>query len=116
MERMLAHTRLGNPQNFILHGERGIGKSSLMYVHQLVASGEIDGWKESKFSFVTVDVTLEPLDNYESILRKLGAGLSRALKAHHKAKEIVKATWDVLKHLEVMGVINNELGVTGRSR
>jgi hypothetical protein len=103
MERMLAHTRRGNPQNFILHGERGIGKSSLMYVQQLVASGEISGWQDAKFSFVTVDVTLEPSDNYEAILRKLGSGLNRALKSHQRAKEVVKLAWDFPKAVRVHG-------------
>jgi len=107
MERMLAHTVRGNPQNFLLHGERGIGKSSLMYVHQLVASGEIPGWGDERFCFITVDVTLEPSDSYEAILRKLGSGLNRALKAHDKAKEIVKSAWDFLKRFEVMGVKYN---------
>jgi len=107
MERMLAHTLRGNPQNFLLHGERGIGKSSLMYVHRLVASGEITGLDDATYSFITVDVTLEPSDSYDSILRKLGAGLNRSLKSHQKAKELVKVAWDFLKRFEVMGVKYN---------
>jgi len=107
MERMLAHTRRGNPQNFLLHGERGIGKSSLLYLHQMTAAGEISGWGDQKYSFITVDVTLEPADTYEGILRKLGYGLERALRSHHKAKEVVKFAWDFIKRFEVMGVKYN---------
>jgi hypothetical protein len=107
MQRMLVHTRRGNPQNFLLHGERGIGKSSLLYVHQMNALGELSLWGDEKFSFITVDVTLEPADTYEAILRKLGSGLDRAVRSHHKATEVVKSAWDVIKRFEVMGVKYN---------
>src|SRR5260370_16231571 len=74
LERMLFHTKHGNPQHFLLHGERGIGKSSLLYVHNMAASGRIQGWENQKFNFLTITIVLEPSDTYVTIVRKLGSG------------------------------------------
>ena len=41
LEQMLFNTLHGNPQHFILHGERGIGKSSLLHIHRLIAEGRL---------------------------------------------------------------------------
>ncbi len=104
LEQMLFQTKNGNPHNFLLHGERGIGKSSLMYVHQLTAAGKMTGWGDAHFSFLVVNAILEPTDDYQSIIRKLGAGLNRAISAHQKAKELIKTAWDFIKRVEIMGV------------
>jgi len=44
IEQCLYQAKHGNPQHFLLEGERGIGKSSLLlFVHQL-ANGTILNW------------------------------------------------------------------------
>jgi len=101
---MLFSTKHGNPQHFLLHGERGIGKSSLSYIHELAASGVIDGWEGQNYNFLTVSLILEPSDTYESILRKLGSSLRRKLASHNKLQKRANDTWDFLKRWEVMGV------------
>jgi hypothetical protein len=104
LERMLFSTKHGNPQHYLLHGERGIGKSSLSYIHELAASGAIDGWEDERYNFLTVSLILEPSDTYESILRKLGNTLRRRLAGHNKLETRAKEAWDFLKRWEVMGV------------
>jgi hypothetical protein len=105
LERMLFNTQHGNPQHFLLHGERGIGKSSLSYMHELAASGRISPWDgEERFNFLTVSVVLEPSDTYASIIRKLGSALRRSLANHKKLEAKAKDVWDFLKRWEVMGV------------
>jgi DNA polymerase III delta prime subunit len=101
---MLFQTKNGNPQHFLLHGERGIGKSSLLYIQELTAAGDIVGWDEQRFNFLTVTAILEPGDNYETIVRKLGAALRRRLSSHAATKDYVRATWDFLKCWEILGV------------
>lgn len=104
MERMLFSTKESNPQHFLIHGERGIGKSSLCYVHEMAACGRIVGWDEQRYSFLTITVILEPSDSYESIIRKLGGSLRRSLATHQKAATLAKDLWDFLKQWEIMGV------------
>jgi hypothetical protein len=104
LERMLFSTKHGNPQHFLLHGERGIGKSSLSYMHELAASGAISGWDDQNYNFLTLSLILEPSDTYEAIIRKLGSTLRRKLASHNKLKAKAKDVWDFLKRWEVMGV------------
>jgi hypothetical protein len=104
LERMLFNTKHGNPQHFLLHGERGIGKSSLCYIHELAASGSISGWEDQRYNFLTLNLILEPTETYESIIRKLGSTLRRRLEGHNKTQAMAKDVWNFLKRWEVMGV------------
>jgi hypothetical protein len=105
LERMLFQAKNGNPQHFLVHRERGIGKSSLLYIHQLAASGEIGTLNEGvNFNFLTVNSILEPGETYEAIVRKLGAGLRRTLSEHRKTRETARNAWDFLKRWEVVGI------------
>ena len=104
MERALFQTKNGNPLNFLIHGERGIGKSSLLFYLQVVACGDIDGLEGSKFSFLTVSVELEPSNDYTDTIQKIGAELRQEVAKHRVGMEVAKAAWDFLKRWEVMGV------------
>ena len=55
MERGLFQTKNGNPQHFLLEGERGIGKTSLMLYLDWVARGDIPANGE-KFKFLVVSI------------------------------------------------------------
>jgi hypothetical protein len=41
IDHCLLQTKGGNPQHFLIDGERGIGKSSLFLIAQYVAKGDI---------------------------------------------------------------------------
>jgi hypothetical protein len=104
IERALFQAKNGNPHNFLIHGERGIGKSSLLYYLQLIARGEIKALEGGTFNFLTVSIELEPSNSYLDIVRKIGSQLRREIASHRQATELAKATWDFLKRWEVMGV------------
>src|SRR5713101_3502575 len=59
-EHALFQTKNGNPHHFLIEGERGIGKSSLLFSLQMVASGLVDPLEGSKFNFLTLSLELEP--------------------------------------------------------
>jgi AAA ATPase domain len=104
MERALYQTKNGNPHNFLLHGERGIGKSSLLYYLQWVAKGDIDPLEGAKYNFLTVSIELEPSTTYTDIIQKIGSELRREVAKRRPAIEFGKSAWDFLKRWEVMGV------------
>lgn len=103
-ERALFQTKNGNPHHFLIHGERGIGKSSLLYSLELVARGRIDAFNGGRFNFLTLSLELEPENTYSDLIGKVGAELGRAVAARQPGTEIAKATWEFLKRWEVMGV------------
>lgn len=104
MDQALFQAKNGNPSHFLIHGERGIGKSSLLFYQQIVARGEIDSVEGEKFRFLTVNVELEPSNTYLDIIEKIGSELRREIAKRQPSTELAKAAWDFLKRWEVMGV------------
>jgi hypothetical protein len=104
MEQALFQTKQGNPHHILIHGERGIGKSSLLYCQQLVARGEIAPFEGENFKFITVSIELEPSNTYLDIVEKIGNELRREVGKREPATELAKTAWDFLKKWEVMGV------------
>src|ERR1019366_5262184 len=75
-ERALFQTKNGNPHHFLIHGERGIGKSSLLFNLELVAKGELKPFEgSSNFNFLTLSLELEPRNTYSDVIGKVGAEL-----------------------------------------
>lgn len=103
-EKALFQTKHGNPQHFLIHGERGIGKSSLLYSLDLVARNELSSFEDERFNFLTLTVELEPSTSYVDLVQKIGAELRRVVAVRKPALETAKATWDFLRRWEIMGV------------
>jgi hypothetical protein len=101
LERVLFQTKNGNADHFLIHGERGIGKSSLLFYTQCIASGEIASVSCGSFNFLVVHIELSPSNNYTDIVRKVGAELQRVVATQNRAKETFKTAWDFLTRWEV---------------
>jgi hypothetical protein len=104
LEKVLHQTKNGNPEHFLITGERGIGKSSLMFYMQCIADGSITTLKDDKFNFIVVSVELDDETTYAKIITKIGAELRREIAKHENLKEAAKAVWDFLSRWEVLGV------------
>ena len=104
LERVLYQTKYGNPEHFIITGERGIGKSSLLFYLECVADGSITTLNNETLRFLVISLELDDESSYPSIITKIGAGLRREISKREKLKEAAKATWDFLSRWEVLGV------------
>lgn len=102
IERCLAQTRHGNPQHFLFHGERGIGKSSLLlYVEALAHDEDVAG---QEYNFLCVPVDLANCATQLDILRAIGTGFKDALNLRSKLKARCGKFWDWLTNWEILGV------------
>ncbi len=108
LNRCLFQTKHGNPEHFLLHGERGIGKSSLLYYTRVTAEGGVPDLDGNTLQFLTIEVELEPNSDYKELIGKVGAGLNRALTDHGGLGSKLKQGWEFLKKWEVMGVKYSE--------
>ncbi len=104
LENMLHNTSMENPQHFLLHGERGIGKSSLLYINELTAKGRIKAFGGTKFNFLVVSINLDKNDDYESVIAKLGQGLKLTCAAASRGQEFLKTAWAFISRFEAAGV------------
>lgn len=105
LQKILNQTKHGNAQHFALIGERGIGKSSLLMVLQDLAGGQLNlNVAEPPFSFLVVNIELEPNTSYGDIVRRAGASLKRAADALRPRKQKAKVVLDFLSRWEVFGI------------
>jgi hypothetical protein len=105
LEKTLFQTKNGNPTHFLIDGERGIGKSSLLLNLTWVAEGKLPTLEEHlSFNLITVSISLDSAHSYSDIVRAIGSELRRQIAARQQLKEVARAAWDFLKKWEVGGV------------
>ena len=104
LENALSQTAHGNASHFLIHGERGIGKSSLLLLLNATAAGRVKGLDDATFSFITVNVELEPRDDYKELILKVARELQRQLDRDEKVKAKLKNLWDFITRWKIMGV------------
>jgi Cdc6-like AAA superfamily ATPase len=105
LDHCLLQTKNGNPQHFLIEGERGIGKSSLLLSEYVVATGKdttFDG--DQTLDFIVVEISLEPEDTYFSIIKKITQQLKLAVNEREKLKAYAFATIEFISRVEAYGV------------
>ena len=103
LEGALLQTRAGQPANFMLTGERGIGKTSLLDYMKDVAVGSIPIGAE-KVSFLVVETDVDQKTTPLGLVRKIELGLRRELGKTEKAKKWLSTAWEFLQRVEAAGV------------
>ena len=104
IERYLFQAKSGNPQNFLIDGERGIGKSSLMHYVSAIATGKIPGEKGQQFNFLLLSVDMGGVVRQLDIVRAIARELKSSIARTQDLKERAKNLWDFLSAWEVLGV------------
>jgi Cdc6-like AAA superfamily ATPase len=104
IEKCLFQTQHENPQNFLIIGERGIGKSSLLFYVDILASGAASSIDGEKFNFVTCSIDLGSCQTELDIVRNVAKGLRDALSDEQKKIEAAKKIVDFLSNWEILGV------------
>lgn len=108
LETCLIQTRSGKPANFMITGERGIGKSSLLLYIKYVADGSIP-LNSTKLNFIVIDTDIDRSTTQLGLVKKIQLGLDRALGQTEAARTLLKELWTFIKRVEAAGVkINTE--------
>lgn len=102
LENQLNQTRAGNPANFLLTGERGIGKSSLLlYIKWLAEGGApIDG---RDLNFLVIDVAIDKGTTQLSLVKQIQLSLEKQLNKSEAARSFLAKAWEFLQRVEVGG-------------
>lgn len=108
IERCLFQTKNGNPQHFLIQGERGIGKSSLLFYIESVASGTIPALNNNSYRFLTISIDLGSCQTQTDIIRKLGRGIRSEVSKRDALRKSAAAFWDWITNWEVLGVKYNK--------
>lgn len=104
VEKSLFQAKHGNPIHFIIGGERGIGKSSLLFLVSNFASGRITPLGGQKFNFLVVPVELGNVSTQVDLVRAIARQLKSELQRVQQTLAIAKEVWEFLSGWEVLGV------------
>jgi hypothetical protein len=104
IEQCLFQAKNGNPQHFLIEGERGIGKSSLLFLVEGFASGKVVSELNGKLNFLTLSVDMGGVETQLDIVRTIARELKSSLSEREALKEKALQVWDFVSKFEVMGV------------
>lgn len=103
-EACLVQTKSGSASGFMLTGERGIGKSSLMTLVSWVAEGGIPLMSSATVKFLVIDTDVDRNTTQLGLIQKIELGLGRKLAQTEPARELWKQVWGFLQRVEAGGV------------
>jgi len=104
IEQSLFQTKNGNPQHFLIEGERGLGKSSLFLRVENEATGKVINEKLQEVNFLVINVELDSTQTFFEILKTIAADFKRAISEKEKIKKLVGSVWDFLSKWEILGI------------
>ena len=104
IERCLYQTSMGSPQHFLIEGERGIGKSSLLFVMSAIASGEVSSINGQSMNFATVSVDLGAVQTQADIVSSIARQFRNIVSKRDVVGEKAKELWSFLRRWEAFGV------------
>jgi len=102
LEKGLYQTKNGQTVNFLITGERGIGKSSLLNLIKPTATGDIVSSDYDKFNFVTVNVLISNKSTLSSLIKLIEKKLTREIGKIEKVRKFLGDTWSFVQRLKVM--------------
>ena len=105
----LFQARENKQSNFLIFGERGIGKSSLLIFTDYLASGRLQWTKEvGDFHFLSIQVNLDRNTTLLQLAKKIHATLDRTIYEEGQLKRVLAKCWDFLQRMEIQGIKLNE--------
>lgn len=104
IETCLFQAKNGNPQHFLVQGERGIGKSSLLNIVDMISTGRLKPVASDKLNFLTIFVDIGAASRPVDLVRSIGRSLKSTLAEKQSFREQTSKVLDFLTQWEVLGV------------
>ncbi len=102
LQSYLLQASFGNPTNFLIVGERGIGKTSLLnYIKATAENGIEFGTNQLKFLVVTTDIDTDTTQI--GLTRKIQTGLREEANKYQVIKARLDRFWGFLQRVEISG-------------
>lgn len=103
IETCLIQTKSGSPSHFMITGERGIGKTSLLNYIKYVAEGSIELDGES-LKYLVIDVDIDKNTTELGLVKKIQMSANSVLRGNEQTKAILKEIWEFISRIEAAGV------------
>lgn len=102
LEKGLYQTKLNKPINFLMIGDRGIGKSSLLLLLKATAAGLINTPKFGKFNFLTVHIPVSDHMSIATLLKLIEIHITREVGKIESVKAFLANTWSFIQRVKVL--------------
>ena len=99
IDDLLYQTKMDNPTHILLHGERGIGKTSLLLVANHFAKGSLQ-WEEEKYNFLTIQISIRSETTLIDLAKKINNQIKRSLSQSEQEIVFLKKTWEFITRFE----------------
>lgn len=102
LEGGLNQTKHGEPTNFLITGDRGIGKSSLLLFLDAIAKGDVKGLDGGTFDYIVVNLNVSDRMTLLTFLKIIENNVRREIGKTEIARKFLAETWSFLQRLRVM--------------
>jgi len=103
IEQILLQTRANKGHGFLLLGQRGIGKTSLLNLVKFQAQGSVKT-KGEKLNFLVIEIDITKETTLYTIIKKIEIALKRQLAKSEPTRKLFSDIWKFLGKVEVAGV------------
>jgi hypothetical protein len=112
LEQALHQTKFDQPSNFLITGERGIGKSSLMMILKDFSSGKFETLEHGKFNFLTINIVISERMSLLTFIKLIERNIKRELGKVEAIRSFMNSTWDFVQRIKIMDSGIDQLNVT----
>ena len=103
LQEALRQTRGERPKHFMLTGERGIGKTSLLQYFKLMARGQVSV-EDNPMKFLVVELDIDANATDLGLIQRVNIAISRALQGGEPARSFLTTAWEFLQRVQALGV------------
>lgn len=102
LEKGLEQTKYGNPMHFLVTGERGIGKSSLLNYLKPLADGSIKSPDFECFNFILISIAISERMGLVTLIKLIERNIKRQVGKVEKIRNFLDDTWEFIQRIKVM--------------
>jgi len=102
LEKGLFQAKHNQPSNFMITGDRGIGKSSLLLYLKHLSSGAVDSLEHGSFDFVSISIPVSDKLDILTLIKLSERHISRELSKVETIRSFLSETWSFVQRLRIM--------------
>jgi hypothetical protein len=102
LEQALYQTKNSRPSNYLVTGERGIGKSSLMMILKDFSSGTFESIEYGTFNFLTINAVISERTDLITFIKLIERNITRELGRVESVRKFINNTWEFVQRIKVM--------------
>lgn len=102
LENGLYQTKKGYEKHFLVTGERGIGKSSLLMFIKHIAEGRSQSLEHGTFNFLPINLMISERTDLVTFIKLIEKSIKREIGKIESVKNFLADTWNFIQRIKIM--------------